>query len=226
LISEHIRAVVFDAVGTLIHPDPPVADVYANAGRLFGSRLATSEIATRFRAAFRRQEESDFAAGLRTSEAREVERWRAIVGEVLDDVIDREACFRHLYDHFAQPDAWRMEADASATLAALTAQGYRTAIASNFDHRLRAILAPTTLCGLPLVVSAEIGWRKPASAFFERVCRSVAAQPHDVLYVGDQVENDYTGAMSAGLASLVFDPERSAPTHVSRIFRLSELVDK
>src|SRR5207249_1370969 len=79
-------AVVFDAVGTLIHPDPPAAEVYAAAGQRFGSRHAADAIRTRFRAAFAREEAVDHAAGHRTDDAREIRRWQAIVATVLDDV--------------------------------------------------------------------------------------------------------------------------------------------
>src|SRR5207253_3715625 len=58
-----VRAVVFDAVGTLITPDPPAPAVYAEVGRKFGSRLGVEVIAARFRAAFRAGEETDRAAG-------------------------------------------------------------------------------------------------------------------------------------------------------------------
>ena len=47
-----IAAVVFDAVGTLIEPAPPAAEVYAAVGRKYGSRLSVPEVAPRFRAAF------------------------------------------------------------------------------------------------------------------------------------------------------------------------------
>ncbi len=95
--------VFFDAVGTLLHPEPSAPMVYASVGRQFGSRLEESVINDRFRAAFRRQEEADYAGGLRTDEEREVARWRAIVGEVLDDVSDGEACFQALYAHSHGP---------------------------------------------------------------------------------------------------------------------------
>jgi putative hydrolase of the HAD superfamily len=220
LISDRIRAVVFDAVGTLIHPDPSAADVYANAGRIFGSKLSNAEIAQRFRAAFRRQEEIDFAAGLRTNEARESERWRAIVRDVLNDVKDPGACFRHLYEHFGQPSAWRLEPDAVATVSALETQGYRVGIASNFDHRLRGVLAPSELSRLPLVISAEVGWRKPAGAFFAAMCPEVGSEVSSVLYVGDDMSNDYEGAIAAGCEAVLFDPGRRVPTNVPTVQRL------
>src|ERR1700693_3322915 len=40
MIDPAIRAVAFDAVGTLIHPDPPAGEVYAAVGPRFGSPRA------------------------------------------------------------------------------------------------------------------------------------------------------------------------------------------
>ena len=47
-----IRVIFFDAVGTLIHPDPPATDVYGAVGCRFGSRLDAAAIKERFRTAF------------------------------------------------------------------------------------------------------------------------------------------------------------------------------
>jgi putative hydrolase of the HAD superfamily len=223
LIPPETRAAVFDAVGTLIHPDPPAAAVYAAAGHRFGSKLGEREIAARFAAAFGRQEAIDRARGLRTDEAREETRWRAIVAEVLDDVTDPEACFRHLYEHFARPSAWRAEPDAGATLARLARRGYRLGIASNFDHRLRRVLAGGEFRDLPLVISAEVGWRKPSAAFFAAVSRTLGVEPRQLLYVGDDPENDYERARAAGCGAILFDPRDRARADVPRVRALGAI---
>jgi putative hydrolase of the HAD superfamily len=221
------RAVVFDAVGTLIHPVPPAAAVYATVGRRFGSRLSAEIIASRFATAFARQDALDAEAGLRTSEERETERWRQIVGEVLSDVADPSACFAELYAHFSRPDAWRCDPEAAVTLQGLAARGYALGVASNYDRRLRRVVA-----GLPIlrpihqvVISSEVGWRKPAREFFAVVCRCVGFAAGEVLYVGDDRANDYDGARRAGLRALLFDrraQEECPPTQ--RIERLGELL--
>jgi putative hydrolase of the HAD superfamily len=200
-----VRAVFFDAVGTLLHPEPPAGAAYAALGRRFGSRLADDEVRRRFAAAFRRQEDEDARHGHRTDEGREERRWRAIVAEVLDDVADAEGCFRALHDHFARPEAWRCDAQAAAVVAALRRRGLLVGMASNFDGRLRRVVA-----GLPeladvrhLVVSSEVGWKKPAPAFFAALCRQAGAAPDEVLLVGDDEENDYRGARRAGLRAVL-----------------------
>jgi putative hydrolase of the HAD superfamily len=197
--------VFFDAVGTLIHPEPPAPIVYAAVARRLGSRLDEATIAVRFRAAFRRQEEADYASNLRTDEAREITRWRAIVREVLDDVSDTEVCFQELYAHFARPAAWRCEPETAEVLATLAGRGHVLGIASNFDHRLRGLVEnmPALRPVKHLVISSEVGWRKPAREFFSAMCRAVDSPPEQILYVGDDLDNDYAGAQSAGMGALL-----------------------
>ena len=219
--------VFFDAVGTLIHPEPPAPAVYATVGRRFGSRLDEATIRARFRAAFRRQEEADYASNLRTDETREVARWRAIVREVLDDVADTEACFQELYAHFACADAWRCEPQTAEVFAALAARGHALGIASNFDYRLRGLVEnmPALRAIRYLVISSEIGWRKPAREFYTSMCRQVGFSPEQILYVGDDPVNDYDGARAAGLQAVLLAPEERAPIPAEgQIKSLSDLL--
>jgi putative hydrolase of the HAD superfamily len=222
-----VRAVFFDAVGTLLHPDPPAVAVYHEVGARLGSRLTLAEVKARFAAAFAAEEESDRARGLRTDEDREVARWRGIVAAVLGDVTDADSCFRELYAHFARPQAWRLESEAAETLGGLAARGYVVGVASNFDHRLRGLVAglPGLSAVGPVVISSEVGWRKPSSRFFEALCRQVRLPAGQVLLVGDDLDNDYLGARSAGLHALLFDPRgRSALPAPERLGRLGELL--
>jgi putative hydrolase of the HAD superfamily len=210
--------VFFDAVGTLLHPEPPAPVVYATVGRRFGSGLDEAAITARFRAAFRRQEVADHVMGLRTNEEREVARWRAIVREVLDDVLDIEACFQELYTHFARADAWRCQLETAEILSVLAQRGHMLGIASNFDQRLRGLVEhlPMLRPVRHLVISSEIGWRKPALAFFVALCRRAGAPARQVLYVGDDSVNDYEGARAAGMQAVLLDPrsESELPAEV------------
>lgn len=222
-----VRAVFFDAVGTVIHPEPGPAEAYHAMGRRFGSQLTLEVIQHRFRAAFRREELHDVLAEFRTSEDREAARWRSIVAEVLDDVAEREACFAELFDHFGRPESWRCEPDAAEALHSLDQRGYVLGLASNYDQRLRRVA--TGLAALRpvrhLVISSEVGWRKPAAPLFAAVCGAVDMRPEEVLLVGDDVGNDYDGAEAAGLQAVLLDPRGMAATdRYRRIGRLGELL--
>lgn len=220
-----VTAVAFDAVGTLIAPAPAAPVVYESIGRKYGSRLSVSDIAIRFRSAFESEEMRDESLGWRTSPAREIKRWRQIVASVFGDQIDLDGCFRELWDHFARPDAWNC-LPGIEVLPALSRASIRLAIASNFDSRLRSVIAgmPELQFTGPIVISAEVGWRKPAPEFFAALCRALECEPDEVLLVGDDYANDYSGAKMFGLQSVLLDPLGQAGPDVHAIRSLTDLV--
>lgn len=224
-----IRAVVFDAVGTLIHPHPPAAIVYAEVGHRFGSRLTPSAIASRFAEALAREEAFDREHGWQTNEIRERERWQRIVAAVLEDVSNPQACFEELFAHFGRPNAWQCDPEAASTLSALQRRGYTLGLASNYDHRLRSVVAG--LAPLQLIehvtISSEVGWRKPAAEFFAALCRTLNLPAAQVLFVGDDLANDFTGAQSAGLHAVLLDRAGKLPLPPQACLRsLRDLLDE
>jgi putative hydrolase of the HAD superfamily len=209
-----VRAVVFDAVGTLIEPDPPVAVAYASAARRQGVTLDWEIVRSRFRQAFSTAEVEDAQGAQATDETREVRRWRRIVAEVLPEVSDPERAFAELWDHFGQAAAWRTFDDVGPTLQALKTARLATCIGSNFDGRLRSVVAGLDdLSGLvdALVISSEVGWRKPHPAFYAAICRKLVLKPAHVLFVGDDRENDLEGPRMAGMKALLIDRRPSGP---------------
>jgi putative hydrolase of the HAD superfamily len=211
-----IQAVCFDAVGTLLFPEPRAHLVYAAVGARHGSRHEAEAIRQRFAEAFAEQEDLDRAQGWRTSEEREYQRWQSIVGRVLDDVDDPAACFRALYEHFARPDAWRCAAGTEAILQELSRCGYRLALASNYDHRLRSVVAGKSELGAlsQLIISSEAGWRKPAGGFFEAVCAALQLPVHRIFFIGDDRVNDLEGATQAGLPAALVTENALAATEL------------
>lgn len=191
-----IEWILFDAVGTLIYPDPPVADAYHAAGLRFGSRLSVDEIRQRFHAALAKNQ----TCGEPTNEAKERDRWRRIVRSVFDDVEeDREALFENLWQHFAHPQHWRAFDDVTA-LADLRTHGYRIGIASNFDDRLIRIAAaqpPLAICEATFV-SSNVGFTKPDQRFFRAIEEQLSVDPLKIALIGDDEISDVQGATEAG----------------------------
>lgn len=222
-----LQAIVYDAVGTLIHVKPSVAALYADVGRRFGSRLEADEIRRRFSAAFARQERLDEDADWRTDETRERQRWRDIVADVLDDAIDPAGCFETLFDVFGKVDSWACDPEAAEVVAKWHERGCRQALASNFDRRLRGIIdaMPSLRSLTPIVVSSEIGWRKPATQFFTHLAEALQLPPSTILYVGDDRDNDFDGARRAGMRALLLDPRRKhLDVGTERLERLGDLL--
>ena len=208
MLVSGIRAIVLDAVGTLIHPDPPAPIVYAQVGKRWGSRYDADAIKTRFLRAFKQEEQTDRRFGWRTSEAREIERWRHIVANVLDNVSNPEDCFEALFEHFGRPEAWRCKPDTGKVLTDLTQRGLVLGMASNYDSRLHKVMAgkPELRPIEHVIISSEVGWRKPAPEFFSAVCRIVQLPADQILYVGDDLVNDVRGAQAAELRAVWFAP--------------------
>jgi putative hydrolase of the HAD superfamily len=227
LLHAGIRAVYFDAVGTLLFPDPGALTIYAETARRYGLDLSPDEVRTRFIAAYRLEEDADRAAGWVTSEDREQVRWHRIVTASLAGVPDPDACFRHLFDHFSRPQSWRLNPDAEHVIAALRDRGLVLGLGTNYDARIWPVLA-----GFPaldplrgrVLVSAAVGHRKPGAGFFREVVRSAGCSAEEVLFVGDDLGNDYEGALAAGLAAVLYDPDGRYPAVPHRITRLGELL--
>jgi putative hydrolase of the HAD superfamily len=229
-VHSGVRAVIFDAVGTLIFPLPSAPVVYAGTALRYGLDLRTDVVLSRFREAFRAEERADAEAGWLTSEEREIARWRRIVRDTLAGVSDPEGCFRELFDHFSKPSAWMVNPDAAEVLSTLQARGPVLGLASNYDSRLLSVIAghgALTPLRDRVVVSAAVGYRKPAPQFFAEVARVAGCGRSEILLVGDDIENDYYGASGAGLEAVLLGPPRDylVPPPVARaISSLTELI--
>jgi len=229
LSKTSIRVVLFDAVGTVLQPSPPVGEAYFLAGREAGSRLTLDQVTQRFRREFSRQFGGERAAS-QTNDELERRRWREVIAQVFDDVADIDAqLFPRLWRHFGDSRNWRLFADASLAWQTLAAAGYEVGLASNFDSRLADVCR-----GFPLVadcrrvfVSSALGWAKPASGFFRAIERELACRPDEILLVGDDLANDYRGAKAAGWHAVWLSretvPAEPALLEVDAIASLAEL---
>jgi putative hydrolase of the HAD superfamily len=117
--------------------------------------------------------------------------------------------------------------DVPDALARLRALGARLAVVSNWDCSLGATLAELGIGGLvdEVVVSAEVGSRKPAARIFEEALDRVSATPQSAWLVGDSPETDIAGAIAVGIRPLLLDRMGRAPDSpgVTRVFTLADV---
>jgi putative hydrolase of the HAD superfamily len=82
---------------------------------------------------------------------------------------------------------------------------HRLAVVSNFDYTPMAwhILEREAVADLfeTVVVSDEVGWRKPSPVIFELALRRMGTAPGDALFVGDRADIDVAGAQGVGMAA-------------------------
>lgn len=109
-------------------------------------------------------------------------------------------------------------------IAELQARGIRVAILTNGWSPLQEMKIAQALAFTgEILVSDEIGVRKPAAAAFAKLVVALGAAPAECLYVGDNPAADVVGAQAAGLRGVWFDWEGLAyprdeapPAHVVR----------
>jgi putative hydrolase of the HAD superfamily len=226
--SNGVRGIVFDAVGTLIKPAPSVAEAYTLAARRQGVALDPAEVRARFNLHFRNDGVHAGQGALSTDEATERRRWRQIVTGVLPEIAERDRAFDELWDHFSRPDSWRCYSDVAPALDALATNGISVCVGSNFDGRLRGVVRglPELNCRMELlVISSEVGFRKPHPSFFQAVCAHLRLPPAEVLCVGDDPDNDVRGAIRAGLSGLLLDRGIGAPGDLPHVPNLTAMID-
>jgi putative hydrolase of the HAD superfamily len=224
-----VRGVVFDAVGTLMDPEPPVAEAYARAARRQGVEVDVGTVRARFRRHFGDDEVDEMRGPLATDEATERRRWWRIVRGCLPEVPGPERAFAELWDHFGRATAWRAYPDAATALRAIERSGRGVVVASNFDGRLRGVLGGLeglTRWADSVVISSEVGRRKPHEAFYRAACEWLGLPPDSVLCVGDDPENDLRGPRRAGLQAVLIDREGRAPDDLPTLPSLGALANR
>jgi putative hydrolase of the HAD superfamily len=212
------RAVLLDALGTLLHFEPPAPHLRA-ALRERGIEVsqAAAEAAIRDEIAYYRAHlhEGRDATSLADLRRRSAEAMRPALG------VDGD-----LTDALLASLRFRAYPDAAPALLALRARGLAIVVVSNWDHSLHERLEETGLAPLVdgAVASAELGHAKPERAIFEHALALAGAAPEAALHAGDSPREDVEGALAAGLrAVLVARGERPVDAGVPVIRSLAEL---
>jgi putative hydrolase of the HAD superfamily len=206
-----IRAILFDAAGTLFFLTKTVGDHYAYVGREVGLNLDAHQLACAFHTAWQQMRRRPAIDGPRENDDKGW--WRELVGYVFDEVafslseLDRDNFFEVAYEHFAEPGVWELYPEVPDVLEQLRKR-FQLAVISNFDGRLRFILQHLGISKYfpDVFISSELGADKPDPEIFRRALKIMHLNANEVVHVGDDPERDWKAAAAAGL--LVFRLER------------------
>ena len=209
-----------------MRPWPSVGNVYADAARCRGYAAEDREINERFHRVF-----SEMQSNKGTLDVDERAFWRMIVGRTFEGFCPKEihdSLFEELWETFAEGKCWRLADGVVDTLKVLLSRGYRLAVLSNNDSRLRLVLRDLGLSGLfeELFISSEIGFEKPSKKIFQEVERVLGTTSKDMCHLGDSYSRDVQGALSAGWRSVLYsEKEHESPKNILRIESFRELLD-
>jgi len=206
-----IKAIFFDAAGTLFYLTKTVGDHYAYVGREVGLNLDAQQLERAFHVAWQQMPRRPAIDGPRENDDKSW--WRELVGHVFDQVapsvieLDCDNFFEVAYEHFAEPGVWQIYPEVPEVLEQLRPR-FQLAVVSNFDTRLRFILQHLGISRYfsYIFISSELGADKPDPEIFRRAVQVMHLDANEVLHVGDDRERDWKAAEEAGL--LVFQLNR------------------
>jgi putative hydrolase of the HAD superfamily len=215
------RAVLLDALGTLVELQPPAPRLRARLAEA-GFEVSGEQAAAGFRA------EIAYYLGHHMDGSDR---------KGLDDLRDR--CATAMMDALALPGLDHATArramlgalefepfpDVGPTLRELRDGGLRLVVVSNWDCSLSDWLGPIGLLELvdDVVTSAVVGLAKPDPAPFRRGLEVAGVDAAEALHVGDSPENDVAGARAAGIRAVLLSRAGQAPSGVEAIRSLDQL---
>lgn len=205
------RALLLDALGTLVELEPPVEPLRVELRARFGLEVGEEEAARALRAeiAFYRANHDDARDGASLALLR-----RRAAG-ALRDALPAAAglALEPLTEALLAALRFRPFPEVPEVLEAARARGIRRVVVSNWDISLHDVLAATGLAPLldGVVTSAQTGCSKPAPGIFARGLALAGVEAAQALHVGDSVEHDLAGARAAGVPALLLVRDGSAP---------------
>ena len=88
-------------------------------------------------------------------------------------------------------------------------QTYGMMIATNGVGRVqRARLRDFLPASVGVYISEEVGWIKPAKAFYQRLLEDGNCRPQDCLMIGDSLSNDMSGAAALGMSTCWYNRKK------------------
>lgn len=134
--------------------------------------------------------------------------WFMYYAHLLDDLgVQDEALHHQLADSMRYSANWNHILPGTREILDRLARQYRLGVISNADGKVAAVLGRCGVsdCFETITDSGVVGHEKPHPAIFQAALRSMNAQPHESLYIGDVYSVDYVGATRAGMQAILFD---------------------
>lgn len=199
------KLITFDITDTLLKFRRPPGEEYAIAVQQFGYRnVSAAEISSQFGGNFKYMTTTYPNFGCTTIGWENW--WRMLVQRILTAAkvdIDGDSVVRvadYIIAKYQTDECWVRVENANELIDTLKECGKTVGVLSNFDPRLRCILADTKLSQFDFVLSSyEHGVAKPSQAIFDLALEMVGkAKPTQALHVGNTPTLDYIGAIEAG----------------------------
>jgi putative hydrolase of the HAD superfamily len=215
-----IRAVFFDAAGTLFRVKRSVADIYLELAVQYGFRRGPGSHEA-IKGAFKRAMQDAPPPAFQVTDPVEIKRcerlwWFDMVHNVFYRVgmFERfDDFFEELFRRFDGPEFWELYPETIDVLKGLRDCGLELGIISNFDSRLFGVLKGLGIADYfdTITISSLARSAKPAAGIFRLALEKHALDPEEALHVGDSLRDDVFGAQKVGLAAVLIRRQGDQP---------------
>jgi len=200
------RALLLDALGTLVSLEPPASRLCEQLATRFGvhvsrpeaERAIAAEISF-YRAHLQLGRDAGSLARLR------LDCTRVLLGALPASVVRGRVEPEQMVAPFLASLQFRVFADVRPALAAARRSGRRLIVVSNWDVSLHEVLERLGVRALVdgILTSAEFGARKPSPSIFRRALEMAGVRAAEAVHVGDSLAEDVAGARAAGIEAVL-----------------------
>jgi putative hydrolase of the HAD superfamily len=205
-----VRAVLFDAGETLVHPSPSFPELFTRVLSTRGIERSPEAVIDASRAVFHRFSEAARDNDLWTTSPEASARfWKSVYARMLGElgVGSADGLADTLYEAFTDQRNYALFDDVDATLDALDDAGLALGIVSNFEAWLEDLLGSLGVrerFGVRVISGVE-GIEKPDPRIFTLALDRLGIDAREVAYVGDNPEFDIAPARALGMTPVLID---------------------
>jgi putative hydrolase of the HAD superfamily len=226
------QAIIFDVNGTLLGYEDPLGfeKRFAEACQDLGIGVTVDQVCQAFSRLVQEWAKVKAQGFRRASSGEQYRRTMTWVYQLMLEALGVQGDLWQkadtLYERFIVREGFMpLFSDVKDTLEQLRSSGLRLGVLSNFPPHLEETLKQHGIHGYFdfFVVSSLVGVEKPDPAIFELAIAEAQCPKEEILYVGDNLDDDIRGAQAVGLTAILIDRHDRWPE--ADCFRIKSLLE-
>ena len=225
-----IEMVFFDAGETLLRPHPSFPELLSTVAARHGYSFSAEEARDVQERLAPHLVELAHETGidkpsLNADDSRTF--WTHLYRRLLAELnIEDENLVLEMFKTFSSPSSYKLFDDVLPTLKAISDQGYRLGLISNFDEWLEEMLVELEVGHLfeVSIISGQVGVEKPDPTIYKLALEQADVAPRNAAHIGDSPKTDVEPSQSVGITPILLDRYNRYPNPgVARVESLAEL---
>lgn len=231
-LSLIFKAISFDADGTLIgtFPDAPrgFENFFLNVAKAHGKIIASDElkpILSRMKEELGRQRAQGFKPYTSEDHIRKLWLWYYEHVFAACQLPEPERLAQDMLDRFESGEFTGLYSDTRPCLEYFQSKKIPMVLISNYSSLLKKFLSKLDIehYFTAILISGIEGCEKPDSHIFHHGAQRLGLKPQEILHVGNDMDEDYYGAINAGFQAVLLD--RDSTHHDPSLRKIRSLLE-